>query len=184
VREVNVGEVVNYKSLLDDFPQITIPVQVYCILAEILLTAIMLGWTLGSRWSIIAVRVTLVFSVFSCCFMSIYVILSIDFMIDFMYEFNEFHHLKQTEFEGQIYNLAEEHIEQGDPDGVSHRYNYWLFKCDDSQQECMVMFSTYFQRQYYSFENVPTDLFIDDSASALVLTVDDEIVFTVPASDN
>jgi hypothetical protein len=97
---------------------------------------------------------------------------------------NEFYHLKRAKFEEQFYNLAVEYLEERNPDGVSHRYNYWLLKCDDYQRECMVMFSTYFQRQYYSFENVPTDLFIDDSTRALVMTVDNNIVFTIPASDN
>jgi hypothetical protein len=97
---------------------------------------------------------------------------------------NEFYHLKRAKFEEQFYNLAVEYLEERNPDGVSHRYNYWLIECDDSQRECMVMFSTYSQRQYYSFENVSTDLFIDDSTHALVMTVDDEIVYTIPASDN
>jgi hypothetical protein len=181
--EIHVGEVVNYDRLVDFLgpPEVSpIPLQVLYILGLIWLASIIIGWKFGSRRTRIAMRLVFLVTLFGCCIIIIYSMI----LSKFTYRTNEFYPLKREKFEEQFYNLAVEYLEERNPDGVSHRYNYWLIECDDSQRECMVMFSTYSQRQYYSFENVSTDLFIDDSTHALVMTVDDEIVYTIPASDN
>jgi hypothetical protein len=181
--EIHVGEVVNYGRVVDFLgpPKVSaIPLQVLYILGLIWFTSIIIGWVFGSRRTRIAMRLVFLVTLFGCCIIIIYSMI----LPEFTSRTNEFYHLKRAKFEEQFYNLAVEYLEERNPDGVSHRYNYWLLKCDDYQRECMVMFSTYFQRQYYSFENVPTDLFIDDSTRALVMTVDNNIVFTIPASDN
>ena len=98
--------------------------------------------------------------------------------------FNEFHQLNHVKFDGHIYNLVEERIEPGylfySFDGPYLRYNYWLFECEESEKRCTALFAASENGELVASA---TDLFIDDSTDALIMTVDDEIVYTIPAED-
>jgi hypothetical protein len=185
--EINVGEVVNYRSLLGDFnPRYTyidfLPRRGIDILFFLLLTSVFVGMLFGSRRSIIIARVIGIFSLIGFGVFSIYS--ASKYFNELPLPFNEFYQLNHVKFDRHIYNLVEERIEPGylfySFDGPYLRYNYWLFECEESEKRCTALFAA---SENGELAESATDLFIDDSTHALVMTVDNEIVYTIPSED-
>jgi hypothetical protein len=94
------------------------------------------------------------------------------------YSSDELSHLAYSEYEGKIYNLAGELDYYGV--SLSGQYdNYWLFECDNAESRCVVMYT---QPGSWFLEG-PTELVHDISNNSLVMMVQGEIVYTIPAED-
>jgi hypothetical protein len=175
--ELQIGDVVNYKKLLDDFAprdNLIVPSWLFEGLLFTSLISFTVGWVVGSRRSIIVVRVVFVSCLVSCGLLLILLNHTVD---SSFYNSDELRHLAHSEYEGKIYNLAEESVF----DGIRFAQydNYWLFECDNAESRCVVM---YIQPGSWFLEG-PTELVHDISNNSLVMMVQGEIVYTIPAED-
>jgi hypothetical protein len=175
--ELQIGDVVNYKKLLGDFApgdNHIVPSWLFEGLLFTSLISFIVGWVVGSRRSIIAVRVVFVSCLVSCGLLLILLNHTVDSSI---YNSDELRHLAHSEYEGKIYNLAEESVF----DGIRFAQydNYWLFECDNPESRCTVIYSN----SGSWFLEGPTELVHDISNNSLVMMVQGEIVYTIPAED-
>jgi hypothetical protein len=180
VLELQVGEVVNYKNLLDDFsPRDKRILRLFLIEGVLftLLISFTIGWVVRSRRSIVTARLGFALCLVSCGLLLILLDKTLDLST---YDSDELRHLANSEFEGKIYTLAGE----ADFDGnhFTQYDTYWLFECDNVGSRCTVIHSQPEQLEFL-FADPTNKLVHDISNNSLKVIVQGEIVYTIPAED-